>query len=61
MTLRHLLPGPPLAPRAAPTEAGEGVWRTQGLPQHGFPYALAITEIRPDPARPGVRLRVLKV
>ncbi|WP_437283143.1 hypothetical protein WME90_21975 [Sorangium sp. So ce375] len=61
MTLRHLLPGPPLAPRAAPAEAGEGAWRTQGLPQHGFPYALAITEIRPDPARPDVRLRVLKV
>ncbi len=61
MTLRHLLPGPPLAPRAAPAVAGEGAWRTQGLPQHGFPYALAITEIRPDPARPDVRLRVLKV
>ncbi|WP_437979033.1 hypothetical protein WMF11_23675 [Sorangium sp. So ce295] len=61
MTLRHLLPGPALAPRAAPAEAGEGAWRTQGLPQHGFPYALAITEIRPDPARPDVRLRVLKV
>ncbi|WP_437972371.1 hypothetical protein WMF04_25130 [Sorangium sp. So ce260] len=61
MTLRHLLPGPPLAPRGAPAEAGEGVWRTQGLPQHGFPYALALTEIRPDPARPDVRLRVLKV
>ncbi|MGK4004313.1 hypothetical protein WMF31_16885 [Sorangium sp. So ce1036] len=61
MTLRHLLPGPPLAPRVAPPEAGEGVWRTQGLPQHGFPYALATTEIRPDPARPDVRLRVLKV
>ncbi|XXY50395.1 hypothetical protein WME91_04525 [Sorangium sp. So ce269] len=61
MTLRHLLPGPALAPRAAPPEAGEGIWRTQGLPQHGFPYALATTEIRPDPARPHVRLRVLKV
>ncbi|WP_437581748.1 hypothetical protein [Sorangium sp. So ce887] len=61
MTLRHLLPGPPLAPRAAPAEAGEGIWRTQGLPQHGFPYAVATTELRPDPARPDVRLRVLKV
>ncbi|WP_437594556.1 hypothetical protein [Sorangium sp. So ce1000] len=61
MTLRHLLPGPPLAPRVAPAEAGEGAWRTHGLPQHGFPYALATTEIRPDPARPDVRLRVLKV
>ncbi|WP_437494464.1 hypothetical protein WME75_22630 [Sorangium sp. So ce1014] len=61
MTLRHLLPGPPLAPRAAPAEAGEGVWRTQGLPQHGFPYAVATTELRPDAARPDVRLRVLKV
>ncbi|WP_437878936.1 hypothetical protein [Sorangium sp. So ce513] len=61
MTLRHLLPGPSLTPRAAPAVDGEGVWRTQGLPQHGFPYALATTEIRPDPARPDVRLRVLKV
>ncbi|WP_437683728.1 hypothetical protein [Sorangium sp. So ce131] len=61
MTLRHLLPGPALATRAAPAAAGEGAWRTEGLPQHGFPYALALTEIRPDPSRPDVRLRVLKV
>jgi hypothetical protein len=45
----------------APAEAGEGEWRVKGLPQHGFPYALALTEVRPDAARPDARLRVLKV
>ena len=60
-TLRHILPGPSLAATVAPIEAGEGEWRVKGLPQHGFPYALALTEVRPDKARPEVRLRVLKI
>jgi hypothetical protein len=61
MTLRDILPGPSLTPAAAPREAGEGEWRVKGLPQHGFPYALAVTSVRPDASRPGLRLRVLKV
>lgn len=58
-TLRHLLPGPGIAPVASPPEEGEGQWRVKGLPQHGFPYALALTEIRPDASNPNLRVRVL--
>ena len=43
LTRRPLLPGPDLAPTLAPADPGEGTWRVKGLPQHGFPYALAIT------------------
>jgi hypothetical protein len=61
MTLRHVLPGPDIATKIKPALEGEGVWRVKGLPQHGFPYALAETEIRPDPARPDRKVRVLRV
>jgi hypothetical protein len=45
LTARPLLPGAPLdvGPDAEPSE---GVWRTKGLPQNGFPYALATTWVR---------------
>src|SRR5262249_12076737 len=42
-------------------EAGEGAWRVKGLPQHGFPYALAITWTRPDPAHPTLRVRAMRL
>jgi hypothetical protein len=62
MTLRHVLPGPALAPVVTkPALAGEGEWRLKGLPQHGFPYAMALSEIRPDPARPDLRVRALQL
>ncbi len=61
LTLRSVLPGEKLVPRVAPADPGEGVWRTKGLPQHGFPYAIATTTIRPDAKHPEVRARVLKV
>jgi hypothetical protein len=62
MTLRHVLPGPALVPvvQKAPL-AGEGEWRLKGLPQHGFPYAVALAEIRPDAARPDLKARVLQM
>src|SRR5262249_1000942 len=44
-----------------PPLAGEGTWRVKGLPQHGFPYALALTELRPDAARPDFKVRVLEI
>jgi hypothetical protein len=62
MTLRNVLPGPVLAPVVQKTPlAGEGEWRLKGLPQHGFPYALALTDFRPEAARPDLKLRVLQI
>lgn len=46
LTLRPLLPGSDVPPAATPAEPGEGVWRTKGLPQHGYPPALATTQLR---------------
>ncbi len=60
LTERTLLPGPELAVPGL-REPGEGRWRLQGLPQHGFPYAVATTYVRLDPARPGAKARVLRV
>ncbi len=54
LTSRVILPGAPVAP-AAGTSApgpGEGQWRTRGLPQHGFPFAVATTWVR-GPTSPG--------
>jgi hypothetical protein len=62
MTLRHVLPGPALAPVVQKPELpGEGEWQLKSLPQHGFPYALALAELRPDAARPDVKVRVLQI
>lgn len=36
LTLRHVLPGPPL---------GDTEWQVKGLPQGGFPYAIAATSV----------------
>ncbi len=58
MTLRHVLPGPALTPTLQPPLAGEGEWRLKGLPQHGFPYALALAELRLGPSE---KVRVLKI
>jgi hypothetical protein len=61
LTLRYVLPGEPIAPLFKPTEPGEGVWSVQGLPQHGWPYAVAKTTFRPDPARPDTRVGILRL
>jgi hypothetical protein len=61
MTLRQMLPGKPLAPGVKNADKGEGEWRLKGLPQHGFPYALAMTELRPEAARADAKVRVLKI
>jgi hypothetical protein len=59
LTLRHMLPGPDLTSAVTPPKEGEGVWRTKGLPQQGFPYAMATTEVRPDAADPATSFRVI--
>jgi len=61
LTRRALLPGQDLTPRVTPADPGEGVWRVKGLPQHGFPYAVATTDLHPDPTAPKERIRVLRV
>jgi hypothetical protein len=57
LTLRSVLPGPEL-------DIAEGVqaqWRTSGLPQHGFPYAIATTELQPDPSRADTKVFIMKL
>ncbi len=61
MTLRHMLPGSNIAPIVQPAAEGEGVFRVKGLPQHGFPYALATTEMRLDAAMPDAKVRLVKI
>src|SRR5262249_7358199 len=61
LTLRAPLPVNPIRTRVTPPEPNEGVWRVKGLPQHGFPYAMATTVIRPDAKQPNVHARVLKI
>ena len=59
LTSRSILPGPPIGATTAnaKTDTDEGVWRTRGLPQHGFPYAIATTWVQgPE----GVVLRVVR-
>jgi hypothetical protein len=57
LTLRHVLPGADVPSPSGP----EGRWRTRGLPQHGFPYALATARAAPDPARPDFLVDLLKI
>lgn len=61
LTLRYVLPGENLvSPQATPPE-GDGAWQVKGLPQHGFPYAIATTTIHPDKADPSLAFRVLQI
>jgi hypothetical protein len=52
LTVRDVLPGAPIA-----LGKGAAAWRVKGLPQHGFPYALALSEVELG----GARTRVLKL
>jgi hypothetical protein len=51
LTLRSVLPGAPLPPQVQPAQPGEGAWRVSGLGEHPFPWPMARTRVRPDPAR----------
>ncbi len=54
LTERRLLPLGPVAPVVDPPERDEGAWQTKGLPQRGWPPAIATCRFRPDPTRPTV-------
>jgi hypothetical protein len=53
LTARNVLPG-------APVEAGSE-WRVKGLPQHGYPYATAITTVKLPLPSSERRARVLRI
>jgi hypothetical protein len=59
LTLRPLLPASDLAPRAKSPAPDEGKWQVKGLPQHGWPYALATAWLRPDPQRVDTKVRLV--
>jgi hypothetical protein len=61
LTLRHVLPGQRIEPRVKPAEDGEGSWKVKGLPQHGWPYAMATTWLRPDASRKETKAFVLEL
>lgn len=64
LTTRSVLPGPPIGGESGGGSNGEGeggVWRVKGLPQHGYPYAIATTSVRLGPEGSDKRARVLKV
>ncbi len=61
LTLRDLLPGDPVPTSSLPGHEGEGGWRIQGLPQFGWPAAVATTNVRPDDSRPHARVGVIKI
>lgn len=59
LTARYVLPGADL-PSPSPRGPDEGKFRLKGLPQHGFPYALALAESR-LPSAPEIKVRVVRV
>ncbi|MCU0680927.1 MAG: hypothetical protein MUF34_01455 [Polyangiaceae bacterium] len=63
LTLRPVLPGADLkAPSgASPDDASEGRWRVRGLPQQGFPFALATTVLRAPNAPSAGHVRLVKI
>jgi hypothetical protein len=64
LTQRDVLPGPSIgALRGSPSsgqDSGEGAWRTQGLPQFGFPPSVASTWVQ-APETDAAKLRVVSV
>ncbi len=50
LLLRPVLPGPALAPPVGPAQPGEGQWHVAGLGAASFPWPMARTRVRPDPA-----------
>lgn len=58
LTARSVLPGAPLPSR----DGKPPPWRVRGLPQHGFPYAMALADARYGAeGAPAFALRVMKL
>jgi hypothetical protein len=64
LTLRPLLPGQHVGPNETARHSDaqtEGAWQTEGLPQHGRPFAIARTSVRPDPDHEEAKLHLVKL
>ena len=64
LTARTVLPGAPIAGSGepgSPMDGEGGNWRVKGLPQHGYPYAVAITSVRLGPQATDKRAHVLRI
>ncbi len=64
LTARTVLPGTAITgagEAGSPVDGEGGNWRVKSLPQHGYPYAVAITSVRLGPDAADKRARVLKV
>lgn len=60
LTARTVLPGTPIGP-GSEKDGEAGNWRVKGLPQHGYPYAVAITSARLGAEATDPRVRVLRI
>lgn len=64
LTARTVLPGAPIAASGdtpSPVDGEGGNWRVKGLPQHGYPYAVAVTSLRLGAEAGDKRARVLRI
>jgi hypothetical protein len=64
LTARTVLPGAPLTSpgqTASTVDDEGGNWRVKGLPQHGYPYAVATTSVRLGVEVTDKRARVLRI
>ena len=63
LTARTVLPGAPIpaGETSTPMDGEGGNWRVKGLPQHGYPYAVAITSVRLGVEASDKTVRVLRV
>jgi hypothetical protein len=63
LTARTVLPGAPIpaGETSTPMDGEGGNWRVKGLPQHGYPYAVAITSVRLGVEARDLTVRVLRI
>ncbi len=61
LMLRNVLPGAPTRTVIAPALASEGTWHVNGMGNHPFPWPMARTRLRPDPALPDRVVNLVRV
>jgi hypothetical protein len=61
LLLRPVLPGNALTPPIQPALPGEGSWHVAGFGEQAFPWPMARTRIRPDPAQPDRSVNLVRL